>query len=167
MDNNNRLCKTIKKILEESSIPEGWEKEISVENIERNLKKLRLEGTRHKFSDGSSEIIRAFYKDSIFINPIKDYSDVYADIVIAVPFFRTKNDGIMTPNNEEFMTRYHAQFALFLEKVYRFTEKQYNGIGARIMINDGKVASIREAFHVQIIEPFNTETLIPGIVEIY
>ena len=57
-----------------------------IENEKRKTHSLILRGTKYIFNDGKSEIIRALYEDAVFVNPLKDYSHVYSDIVIAVPF---------------------------------------------------------------------------------
>lgn len=154
-----RLCGLVKKILEEPAVPKVWKNEIAIEDNKGALKAMTLRGTKYSYSDGSSEIVRALYDNTLFVNPIKDYSNVYSDIVIAIPFLHA--------NNDEFINNYRVQFSLFMQDVYEFLKKEYCGIGARIMVNDGKVASINFHLHAQILQVRRTETMIPEIIRDY
>lgn len=154
-----RLCGLVNKVLNEPATHEAWRKEVAIEDEKGNLNEITLRGVTYIFENGKTETVRALYEDSVFVNPTKDYSDVYRDIVIAVPFVHA--------SNKKFMTEYRAQFALFMNKVCGFVESEYQGAGARIMINDGRFASVPEHLHAQIIQVKRTETLIPEKVQNY
>jgi len=134
---------------------EAWEKEIAIEDECGELKAIKLTGVKYTFEDGKQEIVRALRDRWVLINPIKDYSNAYKDIVIAVPFEHL--------TGREF-TRNALLYTQFDEDLLEFVEREYHRIGARIMMNIGKHAS-EVHVHKQIIQVCGTQTIIPGMVK--
>jgi len=150
-----RLCKLVDKISGPSAGCEPWEDHLAIEDSDGKLHEIIIRGIKYRFADGTSEIVRGVWKNTLFVNPIKDYSSYYSDIVIAIPRQHW--------NNEQFMTEHPAELGLFMRDVYLFSKREYGEIGERMMINDEKFASQKEHLHAQIQEVKGTEGIIPSM----
>ena len=155
---NCRLCEMVNRIREMPAKTEAWKKEIAIEDGCGRLRAITLRGVTYSFEDGKQETVRLMHDRWVLVNPVKDYSYAYKDVVIAIPYSHL--------TNREFV-RDAALYTQFDGELLDFVEKEYQGMGARIMMNDGRYASVMDHAHKQIIQVDGTQTIIPGIIVKY
>ncbi|MFA5176112.1 MAG: hypothetical protein WC413_02535 [Candidatus Nanoarchaeia archaeon] len=160
---NCRLCELVEnmKVIKEPG--KIWTKEIDVEDSMGVKRNLILTGRLYEFPDNKREIIRYMDDNFIFVNPVKDYSQNYADIIIGLPKEHV--------TNMQFSEKFEM-FSNLYKRAMELVKHQYDvpgsEIGARIMMNyEKKYATVVDHSHIQIILTQGTMTLIPEVVRKY